>query len=374
MTNLELIINHTSYQLADLPRLSERASLPLYEQQILQFCEDWLSGQQVFTVHTSGSTGKPKPITLTRTQMIMSARATGKALNLNPGDRAFVCLFTEYIAGMMMLVRGLELGLHLTIVDPSSRPLADFPSEANFDFVAMVPLQLQATLNGTASEQSILNRMKAILIGGAPVSVALQEQLQAVSAPIYHTYGMTETVTHIALKRLNGLDQRDVFVPFADVVLGVDDRGCLNICAPVTQNRMVQTNDLVTLLSDGSFVWHGRADNIINSGGVKVQLEKVETALEKAFLAFQSGVHAQRRFFVGAMDDDRLGQKVVLVIEGDPFLDGAEDRLKLTLAKYLKKHEIPRQIYFVPHLLETPTGKIDRSKNIVSLTQDAVPS
>ena len=117
----DLVLNHKSYNLATLPRLNQLPDLTPYEKQVLQFCQDWRSGQAIFTVHTSGSTGKPKPITLTRSQMCMSARSTGVALQLKSGDRAFVCLSTDYIAGMMMLVRGLELGLHLTIVEPSSR-------------------------------------------------------------------------------------------------------------------------------------------------------------------------------------------------------------------------------------------------------------
>ena len=195
----------------------------------------WLA--QTFTLRTSGSTGQPKPILLTRAQMITSAHWTGRASGLQPGDRALVCLSVTYIAGMMMLVRGFELGLHLTVMAPVSRPLAAFTPTEHFDFTAMVPLQLYETLHGNAPERTILDAMKAVLIGGAPVSLSLEEQLQQVQTPLYHTYGMTETVSHIALRRLNGPQRSDRFVPFAEVCLDVDTRGCLTITSALTEVR-----------------------------------------------------------------------------------------------------------------------------------------
>ena len=160
--------------------------------------------------------------------MITSAHWTGQALGLQPGDRALVCLSVTYIAGMMMLVRGFELGLHLTVIAPVSRPLAAFRPTEHFDFTAMVPLQLHATLHGNAHERTILDAMKAVLIGGAPVSLALEEQLQQLQAPLYHTYGMTETVSHIALRRLNGPQRSDRFMPlprwaWASIPVAVSD-------------------------------------------------------------------------------------------------------------------------------------------------------
>ena len=186
------------------PNFWPEAKTP-YEADALAFCRAWLSGQTEFTLHTSGSTGTPKPIRLTRAQMRASAHLTGQTLGLRAGDVALVCLNIRYVAGVMMLVRGLELGLPMTIIEPAGNPLAGFdPANVRFDFTALVPLQLQHILDDTPEKLAILNRMKAILVGGAVVSPALEQALQVITAPIFSTYGMTETVSHIALRRLNG--------------------------------------------------------------------------------------------------------------------------------------------------------------------------
>jgi O-succinylbenzoic acid--CoA ligase len=367
------VLNDTPYSRQQLLDGCPQAQVSAYERRVLQFCQQWLSGQETFTLQTSGSTGQPKTILLTRTQMVTSAHWTGHALGLQPGDRALVCLSVAYIAGMMMLVRGFELGLHLTVIDPVSRPLAAFAPARRFDFTAMVPLQLHETLHGNAYEGAILNDMQAVLIGGAPVSLALEEHSQRVQAPLYHTYGMTETVSHIALRRLNGPQRSERFMPFDEVRLGVDARGCLTITSALTRGELLYTNDLVEFHADGSFRWLGRIDNVINSGGVKVHIEQVERAIEAWLMHSQGGVYAERRFFVGPLAHPRLGHAVVAVIEGE--LDGGEVAgapaftmaLRTSLQQALTPYEIPRQVYFVPQLCETPTGKIDRGANLQRL-------
>ena len=367
------VLNGTPYSRQQLLDGCPQAQVSTYERRVLQFCQQWLSGQETFTLQTSGSTGEPKTILLTRTQMVTSAHWTGQALGLQPGDRALVCLSVAYIAGMMMLVRGFELGLQLTVIDPVSRPLAAFAPARRFDFTAMVPLQLHETLHGNTYEGAILNDMQAVLIGGAPVSLALEEQSQRVQAPLYHTYGMTETVSHIALRRMNGPQRSERFMPFDEVRLGVDARGCLTITSALTRGETLYTNDLVEFHADGSFRWLGRIDNVINSGGVKVHIEQVERAIEAWLMHYQGGVYAERRFFVGPLAHSRLGHAVVAVIEGE--LDGREVAgapaftmaLRTSLQQALTPYEIPQQVYFVPQLFETPTGKIDRGANLQRL-------
>jgi O-succinylbenzoic acid--CoA ligase len=360
----EWILNGKSYAVAQLADVCDTSGLSDFERRVLRFGRDWQSGHETFTLHTSGSTGEPKPITVTREQMATSARLTVRALGLQPGSRALVCLGIDYIAGMMMLVRGLECGLHLTIVDPVSRPLLAFAPSTRFDFTAMVPLQLQETLNGAPHEFDILDAMQGVLIGGGPVSQALAVQLQRVSAPLYHTYGMTETVSHIALRRLNGPQRSDSFVPFDGVHLQLDERGCLTITSALTRGETLCTNDRVELRPDGTFVWLGRMDNVINSGGVKVQTEKVETALETCLLHGWNGAYTDRRFFVGPLDDQRLGQTVVAVIEGEAWSPEVEAELRARLPRWLTRYEVPRHFFFVPTLTETRTGKIDRRANL----------
>jgi O-succinylbenzoic acid--CoA ligase len=348
----------------------------------LDFCRRWLSGQAEFVVHTSGSTGAPKPVMLHRQQMESSARATAQALGLQAGMSALVCLPVRYIAGQMMLARGLALGLAMTLVEPTSDPLAGLPPGAAFDFTAVVPLQLQTLLDGPPGYRARLNGMTAILVGGAPVSAALEQQAQALAAPVYHTYGMTETATHIALRRLNGPAASPWFQPLPGVEIAVDARGCLRLKGPMTLGHWLQTNDLVELalapgqppqantssddasrftLHASRFRWLGRWDNVINSGGVKVQVETVEAAAGQAWLAL--GL-AERRFFVAGLPDARLGERVTLLVEGSPLPAPQEAALAAALAQALPAYEAPRQVLYAPRFVETASGKIDRRASL----------
>ncbi len=340
------------------------------QQQAIQFWHQWHSGQTVFTFYTSGSTGTPKPILLHREQMALSAKLTGRALNLQPGDSALVCLATDYIAGTMMLVRGLELGLELTVIDPCRHPLAFFNEDTVFDFAAFVPLQLQTILNTTPEKRSLLNRMKAILIGGAAVNQELAAAIQSINAPVYHSYGMTETVSHIALRRLNGSHASDFFTPLDGVKLDIDVRGCLTIQSALTHHQILHTNDCVELKADGSFRWLGRIDHVINSGGVKVQPEKVEIVVADLLVNYQNGLLAKRRFFIGAMPHPELQQAVVMVIEGAPLDHSIQQDIRhlLQVSGRLTRYEIPRSFYYLPTFVETPTGKVNRVANLAALT------
>src|SRR5262249_53241487 len=194
-----------------------------------------------------------------------------------------------------------------------------------------------------------------------------------VRAPLYHTYGMTETVSHIALRRLNGPERSDRFVAFDDVRLGLDARGCLTITSALTRGETLVTNDLVALQADGAFQWLGRIDNVTKSGGVKLHIEKVERALEAWLLRYQDGRYAERRFFVGPLAHARLGQAVVAVIEGPPLAEQASGAVPLQTALRphlpppLTPYEMPHNVYFVLQLRETPTGKIDRRATLQQL-------
>lgn len=328
----------------------------------LDFCRDWLAGQEEFTVQTSGSTGAPKPITLTRGQMIASAQATAAALGLAAGDPALVCLPTRYIAGRMMLVRGLVVGMPMTLVAPSANPLAATPAGARLAFTAVVPLQLEAMLaDDSPAVRDQVAGMKAILVGGGPVSPALAATTETCPAPIYHTYGMTETVTHVALRRLNGAAASEWFTPLPGVNLRLDGRGCLAITGPMTLHAWVQTNDLAELRGDGAFRWLGRFDNVINSGGVKVQVESVEAAIAGLGLPALAG----KRFFLAGLPDPRLGQIVTLVVEYAGDLAPSETaELLAALRSALDRYDAPRRIVTVARFAETPTGKIDRSRSL----------
>lgn len=347
---MQLIINHRSIVLNEI---LENHIFPLNDEEThcFDFIKEWFSEKEFFNVPTSGSTGIPKLITITRQQMQYSAKMTGEALQLKKGMNTFVCLSTQHIAGKMMLVRAFELNLNLTIVTPSSNPFKHF-TPTKIDFIALVPFQLQSILE---SEQvNFLENCHAIIIGGAPVSYDLEQKLKILNSSVFSTYGMTETVSHIALKKLNGTKKDNYFHCLPNVIIEQDERNCLSIQSPVSNNEILITNDLVNIISPTSFEWLGRVDNVINSGGIKIQIEKIEQKITEFF--YQQNI--TNRFIIGGINDEQFGTKVILLIEG-------KCNFKLEWLKpILTKYELPKTYFFIPFLIETKTGKIDRKKSI----------
>ncbi len=315
-----------------------------FEIGIGDFLLDWASERPTLEVQTSGSTGSPKTIVLKKAQMIHSARATGAHFGLSEGDSALLCLPGAGIAGKMMLVRAMVLGLHLDYVKPSSNPLGD--TLKNYDFAAMVPLQLQNSINQ-------LDRIKTLIVGGAPVSRTLKDQIKKSKTQIFETYGMTETITHIASRRLNG-EEADSFTLLPNIKISQDDRGCLVIDAPNIADEIITTNDLVELEDENSFRWLGRADSVINSGGIKLVPEQIEEKL--------SGSIADR-FFLAGLPDKKLGQKLVLFVE-NADLNKTELLKNLSSLNNLSKYEVPKEIVLLGSFAETPTGKILREETV----------
>jgi len=333
-----------------------------YAVQALQFSQDWLSGQNTFTLHTSGSTGQPKPIEVQRVAMQASALATGQALGLKAGMQSLIALNTAYVAGIMMLVRGWVLGLQSTLLPPAGNPFDGLAPNAHFDFTALVPLQAQKVMQ-QAPER--FRGFKAIILGGAPVPWALEALLKNMEAPVYATFGMTETLSHIALRRLNGPAASAYFKALPGVELAQDARGCLRLRAAVTLQQWIQTNDLVTLRGADAFEWLGRADFTLNSGGVKVQTEKVERAVEQAL----HQIRANHRLFIFGAPHPELGQAVSLVLENCPDPEGLLTAIKPLLLKVLGPYEVPRKAYGLPAFVETPTGKIKKAESWQKVVQ-----
>lgn len=344
-----------------------------YYDKVLKFKDLWESGQEEFTIQTSGSTGIPKQIVLHRKQMIASAKMTAKAFDLQEGDTAFCCLNIDYIAGMMMLVRAFEIGMDLIVVEPSSNPFVGIEkhlyllnSNRGHNFFAFVPLQIQTILDETPALGEILNSAKAIIIGGAAVSETILEKIQKIYRPIYATYGMTETITHIAIRRLNGAEKDDFFNTLDGVDIKLNENNCLMIKSKAIGNEWIITNDVAEIINGSSFVLHGRIDNIINSGGVKIQLEKIEKVGEPILRKLQ----LFDRYFVYSLPDKKLGERLILVIENKTKseLMSVVDAMKIDIIKAFKeilpKFEVPKEVFFVEKMIETPTGKIDKIKTI----------
>lgn len=317
----------------------------LYERSIGNFLLDWLNPKNTIAVKTSGSTGTPKVIQLQKQQMVHSALATGTYFALQAGDRALLCLPAQYIAGKMMLVRAMVLGLELDYVRSSSYPLAQIEKE--YDFGAMVPLQLGNSINK-------MEQFRTLIVGGAPLSDPLRQQVGTKSTRVYETYGMTETITHIAVREINTGNSH--FSAMPNVQFTKDERGCLIITAPMISTEPVATNDMVHLISKTEFEWLGRYDNVINSGGVKLFPEQIEAKLVPFI---------PNPFFVASLPDQALGQKLIVVLEGTIDLHELENTLKSE--GVLERFEFPKELYTLPRFLKTDTGKIRRKETIALL-------
>lgn len=316
------------------------------------FLKNWFDENLFIEVNTSGSTGIPKKIRLKKQQLYNSAIATGVYFNLPENTSALLCLSSSYIAGKMMWVRALILGWHLDIVAVDSNPLAN--NKKTYDFSAMVPLQVANSL-----EQ--LFRIKKIIIGGGVVSDELQEKLQNISTDAFATYGMTETVTHIAVKKINNFLGKSThyYELLPSIKIAIDTRGCLVIDAPLLADELVVTNDLVTLISENKFEWLGRFDSVINSGGIKLIPEKIEKKIAEVIAG---------PFFIAAKEHSLLGEKVILIVEGKhPLITEKKDILLFLQGAKLAPYELPKEIYFVKEFLLTETGKIRRSAIVKAL-------
>ncbi len=299
--------------------------------------------------NTSGTTGPPKSYIIPRRDLVSSARLTGETFGLLPGDRALLCLPCDFIAGKLMLVRAFALGLDLHIIDPRGSVLDNLKVSDRFRFTAMVPLQLHRAIQ--EDKDRVERQFETILLGGGPVSEALTEDIQKLNVKVYQSYGSTETVTHVALRRLNGDHADDRFKAIGKVHFGRDPRGCLVVYSPHLSVTQHVTNDLVELVDDGHFRWLGRYDNVILSGGKKIYPEQLE--------ARTAGVLPYPHYFT-ASPDDVLGQCVMLVLESElPQNEVLPEVLEKVMA-VLHPHEWPRRVQALKKIERTNSGKVVR--------------
>lgn len=325
-----------------------------YFQASLSFCREWLNGKDSFGLQSSGSTGTAKTIVVSRTQMSSSAKATGEFFDIQPEASLLCCLNTAMIAGKMMLVRAMEWDSLLYLVEPSSNPLADFSGDQRFDFATMVPLQLDTCL-GHPHSAAMLQGIRSLLIGGAPLSEVVREKARKLPVNLFQTYGMTETVSHIALADLKAAGPL-VYITLPGVQTRQSPDGRLEIKAPMSDHQWITTNDIVEIIPGKGFVWKGRSDFTINTGGVKVQPEEVEAMAGEAIERCFPG----QRYFITSLPDRKLGQKVILVIEGKN--DGTRDHEQVLkkLKAELPPYHCPKELHFVPEFSITASNKINR--------------
>ena len=348
------------------------------------FLSEWNNDSDRVLVHTSGSTGKPKPMMVEKKRMLNSARITCDFLGLKPGDSALLCMSLDYIAGKMVVVRSIERHLHLISVSPSGHPLKDINlKDANgkdvngeITFAAMVPMQVYNTLQ-VPEERERLTHIRHLIIGGGAIDASLEKELQALpgNIAIWSTYGMTETLSHIALRRINGDEASEWYQPFDSVKISQTDEGCLVIDAPLVCAETLVTNDIVEIepyiynkvenheevenhnkVEKLRFRIKGRKDNVICSGGIKIQIEEVEALLKP---------HLEKPFMIAKKKDEKFGEIAVLLTE-DEDLKKVEATIRRLLSDEKSfehknhKYWIPREFRYVEHLPLTETGKPKR--------------
>jgi o-succinylbenzoate---CoA ligase len=354
----EIMVNGKAYAVEEILKGKNDVS-DIFTNEIFDFFRKWHSQKSTFTLYTSGSTGDPRPIRITKKQMMYSAQQTIGFFNLQENDILLLCLSPGFIGGKMMLVRAFVNNMKIVAVEPSSNPFKGISISHHFDFMAVSPHQLYTVLTEEKEKIELLNQMKAVIVGGAPVDTYLIELTRKLQVPVYSTYGMTETVSHVALRRINGPESVDVFDAIGDVVFGLDHRGCLTVNGTVTNGHLLATNDLVELLGPTKFRWIGRFDNVINSGGIKIMIEELENKIEK--ILSSHGLHF--RYFIFSQPDPALGHKVSMAIETHHC---DSNKINNILDHALGKYERPKAIFLLDKFPETPSGKVDRRRCIES--------
>ncbi len=341
-----LLLDGRKYTSKDISSLIERGEkeFPHAIWELLLFLNEWFDDSPTLVVHTSGSTGVPKELLVCKDQMMQSARLTCEYLNLQSGDTALLCMNLRYIGAMMVVVRSLVAGLNLIVRPASGHPLADVKEPLRF--AAMVPLQVYNTLQ-KEEERKRLEQIDILIIGGGAIDNSLATEIKNLPGAVYSTYGMTETLSHIALRQLSGKLASEHYYPFDSVKLSLSQENTLVIEAPSVCNDILYTNDIACIYSDGSFTILGRKDNVINSGGIKIQAEEVEKKLHSLI---------PEPFVITSVPDSRLGQAVTLLTMQLSNTEELENKIKSMLPLYY----CPKYIYSVEQIPQTENGKIDR--------------
>ena len=314
-----------------------------------EFLAQWNDASPTMEVRTSGSTGTPKLIYIEKERMRASARMTCDFLGLKPADTAVLCMPLDYLAGKMMVVRALERNMKLLSVEPSGHPLADNTlsdlNEGIVHLAAMVPLQVWNTLQ-VPEERERLCHIKHLIIGGGAIPRELEQELRTLPINVWSSYGMTETLSHIALRRIS----EDYYSPLPGISLSQDQDDCLIINAPSLCAQTLYTNDIVRFHGKDHFQIIGRRDNTICSGGIKIQIEQVEAWLHSI---------GMDNIMITYREDKALGQALVYLTTDEINTDMLRKSVPTNTPN--SKFWLPRHIVKVPSLPLTPTGKPDRA-------------
>lgn len=316
-----------------------------FKNEIADFTQRWLNDEPTMPVHTSGSTGEPKLMYAEKVKMWNSACATIQALGLQNGNTALLCMPLRFIAAQMMLVRAFAAQLQIIAVPPTSRPYRRLHEAP--DFAALTPMQVYESLQHP-HDCSLLRRTLCLIIGGGALNPELEARLRTFPGEVWSTYGMTETLSHIALRRVNGAEPQEAYHPLPGVTVSLSAEGTLVIDAPEVCDERLETNDLAEIQPDGSFKLLGRRDNVICSGGIKLRIEQIEAQLAGIGVPYQ----------ITASPDERLGETVTLLYVA---LTDRSEELEAYCRSQLDAYEVPRRYLRVDALPLTETGKPARA-------------
>ncbi len=351
-----IIINGQSYHKGD--EASIRKMLLMSDNLLLKqtglFLMDWFDPSPWLVLKTSGSTGEPKSLQIPKNRLLLSARMTLDFFGLYENKRFLLCLSPEFIAGKMMIVRAMLSGAELITAHVEANPLKNL--EQPIDFTAMVPLQLSVLLKENPEK---LELIKTIIIGGSALPSQLENELQQISSNCWHTYGMTETLSHIALRPVNGRQAEKWFSPLEGVLVALNQQQCLKITAPALLEQPIDTHDLAEINAEGKFKILGRVDEVIVSAGHKIH----PTWLEEKI-----GIHIHGPFAITSMADQIAGEKVVLALAEDLTVPQLY-KLWEALEACLMPAEMPRYITSLPEWPVLKSGKTDRRKLKLSIQQ-----
>ena len=337
--------NEEALQLLIREKLSS-AQLPAWESELFSFLEEWISDSETIEAQTSGSTGDPQTIRLPKSTMKQSAYRTIDFFGLQSGNRILLCLPCRFIAGKMMVVRAIVGQMNLVTIDPSGD--FDILLDETFDFGSMVPNQVYKLLEYRAGKRKLEN-IHNLLIGGSAIPGSLEMQVKALKSRVVSTYGMTETASHIAIRELSGERASDIYKCLRGISVSNGKDGCLHIHTGGLGDPL-QTRDIAEILSSDAFRILGRIDDVIISGGIKYFPETIERKIEALI---------QERFVISSSPDEKLGEKLVLVIESEP---SPAENLMGKLKQSLPTFELPKSIIYMPNFPETSSGKIQRNE------------
>jgi len=345
---MKLIIHAKSYSKSEFENWIQDQDHDIaadWIKELIAFTTEWLSNKEHIDVHTSGSTGDPTWMKHSKKSVKKSAHLTLEYFGLKAHDRMLLCLPTRFIAGKLMFVRAEQGDLSLEIIEPVSNPFEQIKD--NIEFIAVTPHQLS---QGLAKSRQNVDRCKKILIGGGPISKSLQDEILSLKSLCYHSYGMTETITHIAIKILNGPKASDIYEALPGVSFELDKEEALIINAEHLDENKIISNDIVKLISSTAFQWLGRRDHVINSGGIKLHPEQIEQKITSII---------RTPFLIAAEKNDTFGEQLILLLEGDENL---KNGLKERLSMHLTGIELPKAIYTVKQFYRTENGKIKRKE------------